>query len=217
MPFLGVNVDRGFRACQGNSPDCRMDSVAVPRVVFHEKGNRHQETHMICPACNGRLSEMTIENIKLDVCKDGCGGIWFDRFELQKMDEPHEFTDENLMEILSFESKTAHDDTKRYDCPKCGDVIMMRHFYSVKRAVEIDHCPKCAGYWLDEGELFKIRSQFESEADRQQAALAYFGSVFDDELAVIRAESREKAEHARRIANMFKLISPRYYHSKIKS
>ncbi|MCI5132302.1 MAG: hypothetical protein D3904_12480, partial [Candidatus Electrothrix sp. EH2] len=34
---------------------------------------------MNCPVCNNPLTEVSIENIRLDICKDGCGGIWFDR------------------------------------------------------------------------------------------------------------------------------------------
>ncbi|WDP91162.1 MAG: zf-TFIIB domain-containing protein [Desulfobacter sp.] len=171
---------------------------------------------MICPTCSGKLSSVIIENIELDVCKEGCGGIWFDRFELQKMDEPHEFTDENLIDLLSVESPAKFDQSHRYNCPKCKDVVMMRHFWSTKKAVEIDHCPKCAGYWLDEGELFRIRNEYGSEGERKQAAETYYSSLFDGDLMQMKQESREKAEQARKIANMFRLISPRNYFAKIK-
>ena len=172
---------------------------------------------MICPTCNGNLSEITIEDIKLDVCKEGCGGIWFDRFELHKMDEPHEFTDENIVDLLSTESKVDHDKTKKHKCPKCKDVVMMRNSFNVKKEVEVDHCPKCAGYWLDEGELFHIRKQFKTEEEGKKAAMEYFGALFDGELSSMKQESQEKAEQAQKIANMFKLISPRYYYSKLKN
>lgn len=172
---------------------------------------------MICPTCNGNLSTVEIESIELDVCKDGCGGIWFDRFELQKMDEPHEFTDENLISVLCVESPAGQGESKRYNCPKCKDIVMMRNFWSTKKEIEIDHCPKCAGYWLDEGELFKIRNQFKTEEERKQAASEYYSVLFDKDLLQMKQESREKAEQARRIANMFRLISPRNYFSKIKN
>ena len=170
---------------------------------------------MICPTCDGNLSVNSIEGIELDVCKEGCGGIWFDRFELQKMDEPHEFTDENLIELLSANSKIDRDQSKRHICPKCSDITMMRNFYSVKKEVEIDHCPKCAGYWLDEGELFQIRKEHNTDDDRTQAAIKYFSGIFDGELSVMKKESKEKAQQAQqaqKIANMFRLITPSYYY-----
>lgn len=38
-------------------------------------------------------------------------------------------------------------------CPRCPGIHMSRHFFSVKRQVEIDDCPSCGGVWLDAGEL----------------------------------------------------------------
>ncbi|WP_281357840.1 zf-TFIIB domain-containing protein [Desulfobacter latus] len=93
----------------------------------------------------------------------------------------------------------------------------MQHFYSVKREVKVDHCPKCAGYWLDEGELFKIRKQFKTEEERKQAALKYFSELFDGELLIIKKESDEKAKKVQEVTNMFRLILPSHYFSKIKN
>ncbi|SLM32707.1 conserved hypothetical protein [Desulfamplus magnetovallimortis] len=166
---------------------------------------------MECPACKTLLEEVTIEGIALDVCKKGCGGIWFDRFELQKMDEPHEFTDENLIEVLAVEPVKKIDHSERRKCPKCQDVIMMRHFFSVRKEVEVDECPKCAGFWLDEGELFQIRHQFQTEEERINAARQYFGDMFDTDLEKMKNESKEKAEKAAKIAKIFRLVSPRNY------
>ena len=39
-------------------------------------------------------------------------------------------------------------------CPNCTNEMML----SNKNGVEIDHCPKCRGVWLDRGELEKITS-----------------------------------------------------------
>ncbi len=38
---------------------------------------------MNCPVCANTLSDIQAGNIRVDVCKDGCGGTWFDWFELQ--------------------------------------------------------------------------------------------------------------------------------------
>ena len=172
---------------------------------------------MKCPTCDVELEQVSIEEIQLDVCKNGCGGVWFDPFELKKMDEPHEFTDENLIDILAIKSLVDYDQTQKRKCPKCMDTIMMKHFFSVKKEVEVDHCPKCAGYWLDEGELFKIRNQFESESDRNQAAEQYFTELFDGELTKMQKESEEKAQQAQKIAKMFRLICPSNYFKRIKN
>jgi Zn-finger nucleic acid-binding protein len=51
----------------------------------------------------------------------------------------------------------------------------MRHFFGLKSRVEVDECPNCAGYWLDSGELTKIKEEHTraaSEAAARQPALS---------------------------------------------
>ena len=165
---------------------------------------------MKCPACEHALSQMIVGDITVDVCKGGCVGIWFDRFELQKVDEPHESAGEALLDIERNE-KTVVDHAKRRRCPKCRDMIMMRHFYSVKMQVEVDECPGCAGFWLDVGELARVRKEFNTEEEKRKAAEAYFSEIFDSHLAEMPAKSEEQAERARKIASMFHFICPSYY------
>jgi len=165
---------------------------------------------MRCPACDHRLTQIVADGVTVDVCKGGCGGIWFDRFELQKVDEPHESAGEVLLDIERDERITV-DHSKRRHCPKCATVIMMRHFYSVKMQVEVDECPACGGFWLDVGELAMVRKEFRTEEERRKAAEEYFSEIFDKELAEMRAKSAEQAERVRKIARMFRFICPSYY------
>jgi Zn-finger nucleic acid-binding protein len=165
---------------------------------------------MKCPACDTRLTEMVVSDVVVDVCKGGCGGIWFDNWELKKLDEPHEHLGEQLLDIdVAPNIKVDH--SKRRQCPKCEGVTMMRHFFSVKQEVEVDECAACAGIWLDVGELKRIRSLFNTEEERRQAAQEYFEDIFGEELDQMRRESQEELEKARRIANIFRFICPSYY------
>jgi Zn-finger nucleic acid-binding protein len=165
---------------------------------------------MNCPVCQKTLREVVVDEIVVDVCERGCGGIWFDRFELQKVDEPHECTGEKLLNVEKDETITV-DHTKRRYCPKCGDIIMMRHFFSAKREVEVDECPKCAGVWLDSGELGIIRHQYGTEDERKKAAGKVFSDIFGVELDKMRAESEEKAEKAKKIRRLFRFLCPSNY------
>ncbi|MHC4366834.1 MAG: TFIIB-type zinc ribbon-containing protein [Planctomycetota bacterium] len=165
---------------------------------------------MNCPACENVLEEMTIGDIVVDVCQGGCGGIWFDNYELEKFDEPHESEGEQLLDIERDESIVI-DRTRSLHCPKCSDVVMMQHFFSVKKEVEIDECPSCGGFWLDAGELGKIRSLFDTEEERHRAAHEYFSEVFGGELAAMQNESQAKLNKARKIASMFRFVCPSYY------
>ncbi|MEJ2154629.1 MAG: zf-TFIIB domain-containing protein [Desulfobacteraceae bacterium] len=165
---------------------------------------------MKCPACDTAMQEVIVEDITIDVCKQGCGGMWFDRFELQKVDEPHESAGESLLQIDT-DMKSGIDPSQRRMCPKCDGITMMRHFFSVKNEVEVDECPSCAGFWLDAGELGHIRKQFTSEAERKKAAEAYFENIFGNELKKMQDEGEEKLKKAKKIARMFRFICPSYY------
>ncbi len=142
---------------------------------------------MQCPACKNNLSQIQLGGIHVDVCKGGCGGIWFDQLELIKVDS-----------------------SKRLNCPK-DNSIMMRHFFSVKRNVTVDQCPKCAGFWLDAGELRNIRNEFGSEEERTAAAHQYFDKEFGNQMAQMKAKSQEGSDNAAKIARMFRFICPSNY------
>jgi len=165
---------------------------------------------MKCPACEGTLKEILIDTVMVDVCKGACGGIWFDAFELHKVDEPFESLGECLLDIETDE-KIEVDHEKRRMCPKCKSITMMRHFFSVKHNVEVDECPRCGGYWLDYGELGKIRRLYSSEEERKNAAEKYFSDLMDNELEEMRSKSQEQLEKANKIAKIFRFICPSYY------
>jgi Zn-finger nucleic acid-binding protein len=165
---------------------------------------------MNCPACSNPLHQMTVSDIQVDVCRGGCGGIWFDNFELKKFDEPHESAGQALLNIKR-NPKLNIDHTKRLKCPKCDNIVMMRHFFSVKKQVVVDQCPGCGGYWLDAGELTQIRGLYDTEAEREKAADEYFSEIFDNQLAQMKRESEAELNKSRKIANIFRFICPSYY------
>ena len=81
----------------------------------------------------------------------------------------------------------------------------------VQKKVEVDECLGCGGFWLDAGELRKIRSLYSSEQERQEAAEEYFSELFGDEFAAMEAENQAKLAKTKKIANMFRFICPSYY------
>jgi hypothetical protein len=118
-----------------------------------------------CPACFHGLTSLQVGSVTVDVCR-GCGGIWFDAFELQQVDEERETAGEWLLQVER-EQRIQVDPQRKRECPRCAGVKLKRHYYSPRRRVEVDECPGCGGYWLDAGELEKIRE--ESELARQEA------------------------------------------------
>jgi Zn-finger nucleic acid-binding protein len=165
---------------------------------------------MKCPSCENDLTQMVAGDVTVDVCRGGCGGVWFDRFEMQKFDEPDEHAGEALIDIEKDESVRI-DHSQRRTCPKCGDILMLRHFYSPKREIEIDECPKCGGFWLDAGELAALREQYKTEEERRRAADEYVDELFGDQLEKMKAQNEAELAKVQRIARMFRFICPSYY------
>jgi hypothetical protein len=64
--------------------------------------------------------------------------------------------------------------------------------------------------WLNAGELATIRTEFATEEEPKKAAREYFAALFDPDLAVERAKTREDLRKARRIAHAFRFICPSY-------
>ena len=143
---------------------------------------------MKCPACDSNLTTLAVGKLTVDVCKGGCGGIWFDNYELKKVDEPDEFEGEQLLHIER-DDHLLVDYERRRNCPKCHDIVMMRHYFSSRRQVEVDTCPNCGGVWLDPGELAMIRKECSEPTARQAAAQNYFGKLFRQDFLKARPNS----------------------------
>ena len=158
---------------------------------------------MRCPACRSELSALVINHVSLDVCREGCGGIWFDNFELQKFDEPHEpgglaFT------YIPVNPKVNFDPQQRRRCPRCGDVIMMRHFASARRQVEVDTCPNCNGCWLDAGEILQLRQEKSNPGEHRRKMEEYVRTVAEPYLDQLKQNANP--ELARRMRNIVSFV-----------
>lgn len=165
---------------------------------------------MNCPACRRKLRAMSVDEVSVDVCEGGCAGVWFDNYELSKVDEAHEAAGEALLSVAR-DSAVLVDQKRRRECPRCAGQVMMRHFVSVKQKIEVDECPACGGIWLDQGELGGIRQEFPDAKAREAAARKYFQDVFGPELEKMRAESQANLERAQRFARVFRFICPSYW------
>jgi Zn-finger nucleic acid-binding protein len=168
---------------------------------------------MNCPVCATNLNPVQAGSVTVDVCLGGCGGIWFDAFELQKLDEPHETAAQMLVEIQRSEGR-PFDQSQRRNCPRCQDIVMMRHYYSPRRRVEVDECPNCGGFWLDAGELALIREEHENEQEQQAAVAQYLDAASSSILGPLRAEGGEQTVRARRIELLFRFTRPIRYQRK---
>lgn len=46
-------------------------------------------------------------------------------------------------------------------CPVCLDTELVEH---IRDGIEVDHCPRCQGIWLDRGELEKLLDLVEARS-----------------------------------------------------
>jgi uncharacterized protein len=120
------------------------------------------EVDMKCPACFNELAEIQVGNVRVDACQGGCGGIWFDAFEMQRVAREGAAAETALM-TLRTDRLVQVDPQRKRECPRCPDVKLHRHFFSARRRVQVDECPSCGGYWLDAGELAIIRQEMSAD------------------------------------------------------
>ena len=144
---------------------------------------------MKCPACFNELTQLHVGSLVVVVCQGGCGGVWFDAFELQRVDEEQESVGEPLLHIRRNERLTV-DQSRKRECPRCTGIKLHRHFFSAKRRVEVDQCPNCGGYWLDAGEFALIRAEKAQAATAEQAGQSSISKDVIRYLYRLRAEER---------------------------
>lgn len=146
-----------------------------------------------CPACQKVMTKVFVPSagVNVDICLDGCGGIYFDNREFKKMDEEHEDIAPILDAIKGKEFATVDDNLPR-TCPACG-ATMHKNFSSINREVKVDDCYTCGGKFLDNGELQKIREEFATEEERTAATMDLVYKTVGLEIK----EMEEKAEELR--------------------
>lgn len=113
---------------------------------------------MKCPACDRALTRLEIGPVLLDVCQQGCGGIWFDAEELAKVSQTAP-TGKNPAAEISRDPKLPVDEERERNCVHCRGVKLERKLFSLGSGVIMDCCPRCSGLWLDHGELDLIRAE----------------------------------------------------------
>lgn len=165
---------------------------------------------MHCPACDNVLQPITVGTLTVDGCDGGCGGLWFDAFEIKKVDETHESAGAELLDLRR-DGALQVDHERRRKCPKCPDMVMMRHYTSPKKLVLVDECPSCGGYWLDAGELAALRNEHATENERDQAMNDRLAEMFDPMLEEASELRRERLEKSLQVARMVRFICPSHY------
>jgi Zn-finger nucleic acid-binding protein len=126
-------------------------------LEFHQRDNSQP---IDCPDC-GRIAEIvSLGTLEIDLC-DTCGGLWFDRNELERL--PKEISPADLSgEVQALVARlSAHRPaTKAYPlCPVCHESMNPAQYQKVSGVV-VHRCRTC-GVWLDGANAAKFLSLFE--------------------------------------------------------
>jgi Zn-finger nucleic acid-binding protein len=93
-------------------------------------------------------------SIEMDICTK-CGGSWFDKDELAKIDK--------ITEPVAFEFRRLPKQQEQMEtlkCPHCNpDQLLLKAVHPRDVKVILDFCPGCHGIWLDRGELNAIQRE----------------------------------------------------------
>ncbi len=113
---------------------------------------------MNCPRCKTSFSVETLKDVNtsfdIDVCTN-CGGTWFDKGELSKIDHLIEPT---FFEIRRIPNKSEQQ--KPLYCPSCSNHPRLEKAEHPRdKKVIFDYCNSCKGIWLDKGELEAIQKE----------------------------------------------------------
>ena len=151
---------------------------------------------MNCPVCSKFMVTVDFGGAQVEVCREGCKGLWFDWFELAKLNDPSEGAGEALQQALRY-PRTNDGKRPRLQCPKCR-MPMVAHKYDGIEQVNIDECYSCRGVFLDSGELKEIRHHRISSDEED----AYLQKLLSESSAVRAADNHLKALRAERDAAM---------------
>jgi Zn-finger nucleic acid-binding protein len=113
-------------------------------------------TALNCPRCLTPLARLRLGGVDTDVCEH-CGGLWLDRLEVARFQNPADAFGDALVAHLSQFPMPLMDHSQRVRCPRHPAAVMRRRPFSAATPVPIDECPECGGLWLDANELAAIR------------------------------------------------------------
>lgn len=120
---------------------------------------------MKCQRCQIALQSRTYEaDVQVDECP-GCGGLWLDARELERIEEvvandyKVQLASPDYLPDRSYEMALQK---SRPDicCPKCGQPMSKTECHPTSMVL-VDVCPGCAGLWMDRGEVQSLEVFFE--------------------------------------------------------
>ncbi len=166
-----------------------------------------------CPACGKPMRKvfMPKQGINLDICDEGCGGIYFNNREFSKFDQPHSDITP-ILEILKNKDFEQVDESLIRVCPVCG-TDMVKNYSSSNKLVQVDECYNCGGKFLDFGELEKIRKNYNTGNNASEVLRDLYldvgSDIIDTKKTYNQTDSRNKGLIIGVIIAIFWLVNQR--------
>ncbi len=160
-----------------------------------------------CPACGKQMTKLYMQEagVNIDICLDGCGGIYFDNRELEKFDESHEKIDEIMAAIEGKHFEPAEDKEVRI-CPACE--APMAKMGAANGTVQIDVCHSCGGKFLDNSELQTIRETATKSDSKAEMLLEI---MYEENMRdVVQVQSKKSIAREKRIG-FFRDLATKYF------
>ena len=108
---------------------------------------------MKCPRCDEELESRESDGpAVVDVCAK-CGGAWFQKGELDDMDDSVRTNAERLA------NRPVESDRGALSCPECASEELTAVSPVDGGDLVLDRCDRCGGFWLDPGELELISTR----------------------------------------------------------
>lgn len=162
---------------------------------------------MLCPVCQKTMIEQDFGGVKVDVCVDGCKGLWMTWLALAKLDKANEGMGDALQAALHY-PRVNEANRGTLNCPVCN-IPMHRHLFKHDNEVNVDECYKCGGFFLDSGELNEIREHHMTEDQETAYAQKLLdGSPAYQELVKDEHKDRQRADA---IAHYTRFMRISYY------
>lgn len=126
---------------------------------------------MYCPNCEAKLKDVVVKShygatIELNQCPN-CGGIWCDKLEIYGIspEEAHGIEKLDVKKLEEFKLIK-----KELICPRCKNALIEFKDPHFPRQINLEHCFKCGGFWLNRGELvqFKEWQKIKSKKSRKE-------------------------------------------------
>jgi uncharacterized protein len=109
---------------------------------------------MKCPKCESDVEQVTLHSVTVERCL-GCGGIWFDSYEADKL---RALKGAESIDTGDPETGRQYDDVEDIQCPKCH-VDTLRMVDAAQPHIHYESCPQCYGVFFDAGEFSDYKEE----------------------------------------------------------